>query len=824
MTIELFNDGWTVRPRVSAFSEMGRTSAAAEPVRLPHDALLSLDRTAASTSASGYYPSAEFEYAKAFDVPEDYRGKRVTLRFEGVYRDAMVYVNGAFAAQRPSGYATFDVPLDDYLRYGESNTIKVEARAHADSRWYTGAGIHRDVYLSVTDLVHIEADGLRVSTPDIDADRAVVHAAVSVRNRSTSTRTVTVATTVRDADGNEVASGTSPATLRSGSQATVRTRLYVAEPKLWGTESPYLYTATTVVSEGDELLDERSTTFGIRRIQLDPQQGLRINGDAVKLRGACIHHDNGLLGAATIGRAEERRVEILKQAGFNAVRSAHNPISQAMLDACDRLGMLVMDETFDMWTESKSPYDYSLAFAEWWERDVESMVAKDYNHPSVIFYSIGNEIPETGTPLGSERGRRLAEKVRALDSTRLVTNGVNGFVSVLPQVMAMMQGQGGGGDGGGVNTFMNNAGAMMNQISASSLVTEATAESFAVLDVAGINYGDGRYELDRELFPDRVIVGTETFPTRIDVNWKLVEENPQVIGDFTWTGWDYLGEAGIGRTVYLGREELTLSAPFPWLLAWCGDIDITGHRRPASYYRETVFGLRHEPYIAVQRPEFHGEPRHDGMWTWSDSVSSWSWTVEAGSPVTVEVYSDADEVELVVNGSSVGRQPAGADHGFRATFETTYEPGELVAIAYVGAAETARTVLTSAIGEVQLAVEADRTQLIADDHDLGFIAIELRDATGNPATADERMVTARVEGAGILQGFGSARPDPTAGYGASVQRTFDGRLLAIVRPTEAGAITVIVESEGLKPVQLELHAVRANAALLNDASTGNRDD
>ncbi|WP_223690695.1 glycoside hydrolase family 2 TIM barrel-domain containing protein [Leifsonia poae] len=813
MTIHDFNAGWSVRPRVSAFSELGGASAPSEQVTLPHDALLSLGRTPDSGSPSGYFPSGEFEYSTSFDVPDEYRDKRVSLRFEAAYRDAMVYVNGSFAAQRPSGYATFDVPLDDYVRYGETNTIRVETRAHQDSRWYTGAGIYRDVHLSVTDLVHVEPDGLRVTTPDIDETRAVVEAAVAVRNSSISTRTVSVVTTVRDAGGAVVATGASPATLRAGGRAVVRTRLYVPEPELWSADSPSLYAATVEIRDGETDLDERATSFGIRRIQLDPLQGLRINGETITLRGACIHHDNGLLGAATIGRAEERRVEILKAAGFNAIRSSHNPLSRAMLDACDRLGMIVMDEAFDMWTESKSSYDYSLSFPEWWERDIESMVAKDYNHPSVIFYSIGNEIPETGTPLGSEWGRRLAEKVRALDSTRLVTNGINGFVSVLPQVMAMMgpaTGADGGGDGGGgVNTFMNNAGAMMNQISASSLVSEATAESFAVLDVAGLNYGDGRYELDRELFPDRVIVGTETFPTHIDVNWRLVEDNAHVIGDFTWTGWDYLGEAGIGRTVYLEREELSLSAPFPWLLAWCGDIDITGHRRPASYYRETVFGLRSEPYIAVQRPAFHGQPRHDGMWTWSDSVSSWTWDVESGSPVIVEVYSDADEVELVVNGVSVGRSPAGREHGYRATFETTYEPGEIIAIAYSGAREPARTTLRSAAEEISLSVVADRTRVTADHSDLSFVTIELRDAAGTLDSAHDREVTATVEGAGVLQGFGSARPDPEAGYHEQTQRTFDGRLLAIVRPTGVGDISLTLTSEGLEPVRLTLRAVAA---------------
>ncbi|WP_284984476.1 glycoside hydrolase family 2 TIM barrel-domain containing protein [Arthrobacter sp. efr-133-TYG-118] len=813
MTEISFNDGWSVRPKSSIFAELGGPAPAAEAVRLPHDALIKAERAATGTSGApgGYFPSAAVEYSKTFDVPEEYRSKRLAVLFQGVYRDAMVYVNGIFAAQRPNGYSTFVVPLDPYLQYGSANTIRVEARAHNDSRWYTGVGIHRDTKLFVTDLVHVAVDGVRVTTPDIDARRAVVEVATTVQNDGIDTRHVSVTTNVHDAEGAVVASDIAPVTLRAGTSAVAHQRLYVRQPKLWNVDSPSLYTATSMITGTDEILDERETTFGIRTLQLDPEDGLRINGVTTKLRGACIHHDNGIIGAATIGRAEERRVQILKEAGFNAIRSAHNPISQAMLNACDRHGMLVMDETFDMWAESKSPFDYSLAFPEWWERDVEAMVAKDINHPSVIFYAIGNEIPETGTPLGSGWGRKLAEKIRSLDNTRFVTNGINGFVSVMPDVVTMMKQQDEGAEPGGVNTAMSQPGDFMNMISASPLVTEKTAESFSVLDVAGMNYGDGRYVLDRELFPNRIIVGTETFPGRINVNWRLVEENTHVIGDFTWTGWDYLGEAGIGRMQYLdGNEQPQFGAPYPWLLAWCGDIDITGYRRPASYYRETVFGLRHEPYIAVQRPEFHDRNRQPGQWTWSDSIASWSWAVPEGSPVTVEVYSDADEVELLLNGRSVGRAPTGRENAYRAEFELRYEPGELAAVGYVGSREHARTILRSASDEFQLDVRADRIELNDDDSDLAFVAIELRDDEGVLATHVERKVSVEVTGSGVLQALGSARPDPVDPYDGNWHSTFDGRLLAVVRPTGPGPITIRTTAEDADTVTTTLYVLAQN--------------
>ena len=597
---------------------------------------------------------------------------------------------------------------DPYLRYGEPNTVRVQARTHRDSRWYTGAGIHRDTKIIVGGPVRVALDGVRITTPDVDAARAVVSVAATVENEARATRTVRVTTRILDADGQAAASGSAVVTLLPRTSELARLRLYVPAPRLWSVDAPELYTAETTVTEGDTVLDEERTRFGIRTLRLDPQHGLRINGETVKLRGACIHHDNGLLGAAAVARAEERRVELLKAAGFNAIRSAHNPISKAALDACDRLGMLVMDETSDMWTEAKSSFDYSLAFPEWWERDVEAMVAKDFNHPSVVMYSIGNEIFEVGKPIGSRWGRRLAEKVRSLDDTRLVTNAFNLLFAVADRVPELLGTE--GAEETDVNTLIAAIGDVMLQVSASEEVARATEESASVLDVTGYNYGDSRYEVDRERFPDRVIVGSETFPAHIDELWRLVRENPHVIGDFTWTGWDYLGEAGIGRVDHPEADYVAtgISAPYPWLAGWVGDIDITGHRRPVSYYREIVFGLRAEPYIAVHRPEFHGRATFTTPWSWTDSVSSWSWDVPEGSPATVDVYSDAEEVELLLDGRSLDRAAVGAEKAFLARFEVAYAPGELVAVAYAGGEERARTALRTAEGPLRLSAASSR--------------------------------------------------------------------------------------------------------------------
>jgi beta-galactosidase len=655
--------------------------------------------------------------------------------------------------------------------------------------------------------VRIGPDGVRVATPDIDADRAVVEVATRVENDSIAIRTVDLVTEIRDAAGSVVAADVSQVSVLPGEPATARQRLYVRGPRLWSTESPALYTAQVRLTHTDGDRDEdanadaETVTFGIRSLRLDPEHGLRINGETVKLRGACVHHDNGVLGAATIARAEERRVQILKDSGFNAIRMSHHPMSRPMLDACDRLGVLVMDEAFDMWTSAKSDFDYSLHFPQWWERDIEAMVAKDVNHPSVILYSIGNEIPETGSPSGAAWGRKLAEKVRSLDGTRYVTNAVNGMLAVLDDLAAMRSQP---RENAGINALMADPADMMNAISSSDLVTRRTAESFSVLDVAGINYAEARYDLDRNLFPNRIIVGSETFPTRIDGNWRLVKQHGNVIGDFTWTGWDYLGEAGIGRPQYATADgsRPAFTAPYPHLLAGCGDIDITGHRRPASYYRQIVFGLRRQPYLAVQRPEHHGQTCTGTPWAWSDSIASWTWPGSEGAPVTVEVYSDADEVELLVNGRSLGRKPAGEGHRFRADFEAVYQPGELLAVAYTAGLETGRHLLRSAVGPVRLRAEADRPVISAGGGDLAYVALTLSDAAGTCYPQADRPVAVEVSGHGVLLGLGSAAPSTEERFDATERRTYDGRALAVLRPTSPGKIRLLASTAECEPTEV----------------------
>ncbi|WP_138750787.1 glycoside hydrolase family 2 TIM barrel-domain containing protein [Paenibacillus sinopodophylli] len=804
MISRLFNKDWQVAEKIGSFGMQLETHS--KTVSLPYDALLFSERTpdALGSFKTGFYRNGTWEYKKIFHVSEDYEKKKVIFQFDGVFQRAMVYINGDFAGHHPYGYSQFFIEGDRFLRYGSDNEIKVIVRTADDSRWYSGAGIYRDVYMLTADFVYIEPRGLRLTTPNVANNQAVVCAAISIKNDSAASKaTIQVETEIMDNQGNIVTNDKSVVTVLKGESAVLRQRMYVSDPKLWSVEEPNLYVCKTKIYDAAEnLLDESVEPFGIRSLELDNKSGLSINGKSVKLRGACIHHDNGPIGAVSIAAAEERRITILKEAGFNAIRMSHHPASSALLRACDKLGMLVMEEAFDVWTMNKSDFDYALDFPVWWETDIEAMVSKCYNHPSVIMYSIGNEIPDTGSPNGSVWGRRLAEKIRLLDSTRFTINSINGMVSVmdlLNEMRANAEEKKGEQAQEEINGMMTNLGDTMKAVMVLEVVTKATEESFACVDIAGYNYMDSRYEMDQELFPNRIICGTETFPPDIDLNWRKVLDNNHVIGDFTWTGWDYLGEAGIGQVKYTPSSILEgVYGAYPSLTSMSGDISITGFRRPASYYREIVFGLRKAPYIAVQRPQYYHVSPIVTPWSWSDSVCSWSWLGYEGRPIKVEVYAESQEVELLLNGSSLGRQPTGEKNRFKAVFDTEYHPGELVAVAYTNGVEQERFSLYSAEGELNIRVFAERDQLCFDDADLAFIPIVLTDSEGSIYTTKNCKVQVLVEGPGELSGFGTDDPNTTENFSDSIRTTIDGRALAVIRPIDKGEIKVTVKAEGMQ--------------------------
>lgn len=794
-----FNDNWRFGPLISVHEAINVAGPSDEIVTLPHDAVLAGGRSADNSGGpqTAYFRDGKWSYEKEFDAPAEWATKRITIEFEGVYRDAMVYINGALAGQCANGYSTFYVSADPYLLYGESNTIRVDAQSHADSRWYSGGGIYRPVQLLIGELVHVTATGLRVSTPDVDDDMATVLVSTELINEDIGTRSVDVVVEIRDPAGEVVTAERSRMTLHAGDVAEARQRLYVARPARWSVDDPQLYSARVQLSIGGGLLDESSTTFGIRTVQVDPARGLRINRQPVKLRGGAVHHDNGVLGATEFAAAADRRVRLLKAAGFNAIRSSHNPISKELLNACDRHGMLVMDEVFDMWSVPKSGDDYAKRFPLWWKHDIDAVVAKDFNHPSVILYSIGNEIIEAGTPHGARLGRLLADRLRSQDPTRLITHALQGMYigrDKIPELRAEAQQS---GELRGLNDYLGQVTEMIKTLVTSTTVSERLLEPVSALDVVGLNYGEDRFLLDKEQHPNRVVMSSESFPTKIDTLWELITDNSHVIGDFTWTAWDFLGEVGTGRHVY-PEDEVVHRAPYPWLTAECGDIDIVGRRQPLSYYREVVFGLTDTPYVGVRRYREDGffiEPR---AWTWSDVSANWTVDVPVGTPLHVEVYSGGDEVAFRLNGAVVTTERVGASRAFIANAEIPYEPGILEVVAFRDGSEIGRSSIRTA-GQIEhIEMKADRTALAADDQEIAHIELALRDWEGVLVENDDRLLVLEIGGPAALQGLGSARPATEESFLDHETTTFKGCALAVIRSTgRPGKVTVSVRSDGV---------------------------
>ena len=803
-----FNDKWKFWENKDSFALVWNVPEIAKEITVPHDAMFEKSPHADSLNGgnTGYYDGGFYNYVKTLHAPTEYKEKTVILKFEGVYMNAMVYINGELAGKNMFGYSTFYVPLNDFLRYGEENEIRVQVRngAMTNSRWYSGGGIYRDVYLLVSDVTHLVPEGIQIKTAEADETLAVLDIATEVKTRKYALSRVVLETVIRDAEGNEVAKERSPFVLFEQEERVIKQRVTVDNPERWSDENPSLYTCISNLYVDGELADEAETTFGIRTLQVDAKRGLRVNGETVKLRGACIHHDSGLLGAATYEDAQFRQIKRLKEAGFNAVRMSHHPMAPAMLRACDRLGMYVMDETFDMWNRMKSDYDYGLYFQEWWEKDVTAMVRKDFNHPAVILYSVGNEIPEIGTPHGSKVCHELCAKIKSLDDTRFTLAGINGVFAagdkvdqIVSDVVSDLQQS--GEIEGNVNDFMTLMDGHLDDIVVHPAISERLEMACSPMDIAGYNYMTARYEGDSKAYPNRVMVGSETYPPEIARNWDLVEKLPQVIGDFTWTGWDYLGEAGVGVPAYQWGEG-GFGAKFPCQLAYVGDFDITGIRRPLSYFREIVFGMRKIPYITVQNPHRYGEHLIKTPWIMSDNVASWTWSGCELSPVIVEVYAPGTEVELFRNGESLGKQASGKAAGYRALFETTYEPGTLTAVAYENGQEIGRMDLTTAGEDCKFVFGAEE---ILDE--LIFVPVAYRDAARTVAADIDQTIRLAVSGDAELVGFGSGNPKPASNPEKHVTQTFLGRAMIILKKTaEAENVVLTLTAENGVAETLEL--------------------
>lgn len=792
-----FNQAWT-------FCRVGEETVKRE-VMIPHDAMISEKRTEDSAGGinTGWFEGYDYIYEKEFEIPDEYEKQEISFEFEGVYHNAEVYLNGEKAAYRPYGYTNFYIDADPYLKYGEKNQIRVIAH-NADqpnSRWYSGAGIYRPVWMYVRPKQHILRNEIRVRT--LSVDPAVIEAEVNT-NAPGKVKLEVIA----DAGSDVIIA----AEIHTDGKLTKQ--FEIPDAKLWSVNTPNLYQLrVTFVAEQENgqnkcmETDQEEVIFGIRTLKWDKETGITINGERVILRGACIHHDNGVLGACCYPDAEARKIRILKENGYNAIRSAHNPCSKALLEACDRQGMLVMDEFVDVWYIHKTEYDYVNYFKEWWKQDLKDMVEKDFNHPSVILYSIGNEVSETAQKKGIHLTKTMTEYLHRLDDSRPVSCGINIFFNFLSSIgfgvysdkKAKKEAEQAEKTKGkkkkkavGSQFFNDLAGLMGSGFMKTGATFYGcdvkTRGTFANMDIAGYNYGIKRYQHDLKKYPERLILGSETFCDDAYTFWEMAKKNPRIVGDFVWAGMDYLGEVGVGSWEYRDYAPEFNHGP-GWITAGSGRIDLTGKPLAEAGYTKTAFELTNRPVIAVRPVNHTGEKHSPSAWKMTNAIESWSWEGCEGKVAEVEVYARAARVDLFLNGKKVGSNTLKNSCDTR--FKVEYQPGMLETVVYnQKGKEIFRNTLYTAGKETELRAIAEE-QSVQKDH-LAFIRLQYTDKNGTVKPLKRGILKVSVKG-GKLLGLGNACPYNEIGYCTNETDTYWGEALAVVQADGSGDVVLEVQ-------------------------------
>ena len=735
-TKQLFDFGWQ-------FTHNGKT----QNVDLPHDWDIFEGPNSgkgATGTGGGWFEAGKGEYRKTFKTPS---GEMAKLHFEGVYQKAEVYVNGQKAGQHHYGYTPFTVDVTKYLNKDKKQAnevvVKVDNSQQPNCRWYSGSGIYRHVWLETMPALHIAENGVFITTTEVSANKAQIQVDVTVQNESQADRNATVV----------VGSAQLMLAVKAGESKTVTTTMTVRDPQLWSPESPTLYEAKVELKEAGNVIDNATAKYGIRTFSFDAENGFMLNGQKVLINGACVHHDDGVLGARAFDDAEIRKVRQMKEAGFNLIRTSHNPTTRAFLDACDSIGMLVIDEAFDGWRTQKNPYDYSTVIDSCYREDIHAMVLRDRNHPSIISWSIGNEVIERKDIRVVYTARQMKKAIHELDTTRPVTEALCAWDRDWE-------------------------------------IYDPHAE---VLDVVGYNYMIFKHASDHERDPKRVIWQTESYPRDAFRNWAVSYDFPYVVGDIVWTGLDYLGESGIGRNYYKGEREgeSWIEGGQPeWHGAPCGDVDITGWRKPISHYREMLWCKDTPLYMAVKEPNgYHGEI-HTTMWSVWPTWESWTWPGWEGKPIEVEVYTHQPEVKLYLDDQLVGTKQVSRETEFKAVFSVPYKAGTLRAEA------GGKSVTLKTAGEpARLRLTPDRTVMAADGQSLTFVTVEVLDKQGTPVPEAAISCEANVKGAGNLLAFASADLKDTEPYTSPHVKTWKGRALLVVRSTQKkGSVNVSIKS------------------------------
>ncbi|MCQ2500111.1 MAG: DUF4982 domain-containing protein [Lachnospiraceae bacterium] len=751
-------------------------------ITLPHDAMLEEERLADNPSGAGgaYFSGGAYQYEKIFEVPVEWRQKKVVLQFEGIYQTAVIYLNHQEIGKVYNGYSTTEIVADPFLNYGGQNLIQVSVdnQNQPNSRWYSGAGIYRPVWIYLTEKEGIALHGVKIRT--MSCNPAQIEVTVSA-GKGTPVITIT--------DGEKEVARV------SGNCAAID----IPDAKLWSDESPNLYTCHVELHE-DGVDDVWEENFGIRKTEWSTE-GLFVNGKKTLLRGGCVHHDNGLLGACGYEEAEWRKVRIMKEAGFNAIRSSHNPCSRAMLDACDAMGMYMLDETWDMWYRHKTKYDYAEFFQDNYRADLQAMVDKDFNHPSVIFYSIGNEVSEPASQEGLAVEKEMVSLLHDLDPDKAVTAGFNlTIIANAAKGSQLYDGEGGMNTGEAENMEMpkmdsamfnqlaQQIGFGMNHAADSDEADAAITPAIELLDIAGYNYASGRYPLEGEKHPDRILFGSETFPQDIGHNWELVEKYPYIFGDFMWTAWDYLGEAGIGAWSDF-PDAMGFGNPYPWLLGGAGVIDLLGDPDGQALYAKTVWGLSEVPQIAVRPVNMSDAKTNRSIWRGTNAIPSWSWRGCEGNQALVEIYAEGAEAELRINGKIVERKTLEMK---KACFETVYEAGEIEAVAYDhDGRELSRNRLTSAREKLHIGIVPETAAVSGK---LLYVNVNICDDAGIiECNADEKLQIS-VDG-GELLAFGSAIPRTEESYLTGTFTTYRGRSQAVIRVGKDEELKICITTE-----------------------------
>ncbi len=765
-----FYQGDTAAAKSKNFNDVGWRS-----LDLPHDWSIEgkINPKNPAGGSGGYLPAGIGWYRKTFKVPNEWRGKKVSIYFEGVYMNSEVFINGKSLGIYPYGYSSFSYDLSSYLNFNNENVIavRVDNSQQLNSRWYSGSGIYRHVWMMVTDAVHIANWGVSITTRDVAPKKATVQIKTLIKNETGLPQSVVVSTRLQDANAKDAGNNQISVEVGPNSEKEICQSIIVVTPRLWTPEIPYLYDAKTQVVQNKKVVDGTKTNFGIRSIKFTAENGFQLNGKTIKMNGGCMHHDNGCLGAAAFDRAEERKVELLKEAGFNAVRTSHNPPSEAFLNACDRLGLLVVDEAFDCWRSGKNKYDYAQYFDHWWKRDLDAMVLRDRNHPSIIMWSIGNEIVERGSPEAVETAKMLADAVKKIDTTRPVTSAIVEDGKAWATLDPLM----------------------------------------AAHDVGGYNYHLGSAPSDHQRVPSRIIMQTESYPKDAFANWKLVENNNYVIGDFVWTAVDYLGESGIGRWYYSNEipGEHWEHDLFPWHGAYCGDVDLIGWRKPISHYRSMLYNNTEKLYLAVREPNPEPLEIKNTWWSVWPTWESWTWPEYAGKDIQVEVYSKYPKVRLYLNNKLIGEKPTTDGQEYKAEFTVAYAPGLLKAVGVENDKEVESTILRTSGEAAKIQLTADRKEIIANGQDLSYVTIELMDKDGmfQPNAANRLNFT--IAGPGTIAGVANADMKDTDSYVGNTRKAWHGQALVVIRSTQGvGDIKLTVSSSGLSGAVLNIKSLR----------------